>query len=104
VLELGAIDDFDVAFVNGERVAGSPDGKTSQWNVQRQYELPPGLVKPGKNVIAVRLWDPFGGGFNDPVPRMRLTPAPRVDAAPLYHRDYRTDYDLGDDPFRYYRW
>lgn len=22
----------------------------------------------------------------------------------LYHSDYRTDFDLGDDPYRYYRW
>jgi beta-galactosidase len=22
----------------------------------------------------------------------------------LYHPDYRTDFDLGDDPYRYYRW
>jgi beta-galactosidase len=22
----------------------------------------------------------------------------------LYHLDYRTDFDLGDDPYRYYRW
>lgn len=105
VLELGAIDDFDVTFVNGQRVGGSPDGKTSQWNVERQYRLPPGLIQPGKNVIAVRVWDQFGGGgFNGPVTKMRLTPPPRGDAAPLYHRDYRTDFELGDDPYRYYRW
>lgn len=24
--------------------------------------------------------------------------------ASLYHPDYRTDFDLGDDPYRYYRW
>lgn len=23
---------------------------------------------------------------------------------PLYHSDYRTDFELGDDPYRYYRW
>jgi beta-galactosidase len=22
----------------------------------------------------------------------------------FYHPDYRTDFDLGDDPYRYYRW
>jgi beta-galactosidase len=27
--------------------------------------------------------------------------APRAE---FYHSDYRTDFDLGDDPYRYYRW
>lgn len=104
-LELGAIDDFDVTYVNGQRVGGSPDGKTSQWNVLREYKLPPGLIKPGRNVIAVRVWDQFGGGgFNGPIARMKLSPETRRDVAPLYHRDYRTDFELGDDPYRYYRW
>lgn len=31
--------------------------------------------------------------FNQPAPRSNL-----------YHPDYRTDFDLGDDPYRYYRW
>jgi len=22
----------------------------------------------------------------------------------FYHPDYRTDFELGDDPYRYYRW
>ncbi|HEV7298430.1 MAG TPA: hypothetical protein VGN72_03630 [Tepidisphaeraceae bacterium] len=105
VLELGPIDDFDVTFVNGQRVGGSPDSATSQWNVDRKYALPAGLIKPGKNVIAIRLWDQFGGGgFNGPAPKMKLAPTPTIDAAPLYHADYRTDYELGDDPYRYYRW
>jgi beta-galactosidase len=105
VLELGAVDDFDVTFVNGQRVGGSPDLKTSQWNVPRQYVLPAGLIKPGENVIAVRIWDQFsGGGFNGPATSMRLAPVPQKDNAPLYHRDYRTDFPLGDDPYRYYRW
>ena len=45
-----------------------------------------------------------GGGFNGPKPEMRLAPVPREVKHPLYHRDYRSDYPLGDDPYRYYRW
>jgi hypothetical protein len=67
--------------------------------------VPAGALKPGRNVIAVRIWDQFGGGgFNGPKPEMRLSPLPREDRHPLYHRDYRSDYPLGDDPYRYYRW
>ena len=34
------------------------------------------------------------------------TPAGAATANPasFYHPDYRTDFDLGDDPYRYYRW
>jgi hypothetical protein len=26
------------------------------------------------------------------------------DGAELYHPDYREDFELGDEPYRYYRW
>jgi beta-galactosidase len=96
VLELTAVDDFDVTHVNGQRVGGSPDVKTSQWDVQRQYKLPPGLITAGRNVIAVRLWDQFGGGgFNGPATKIKLAPVPQDDAAARYHRDHRADFEMG---------
>jgi hypothetical protein len=60
VLFMGQIDDVDEVFVNGVKVGqtGSffPNYK-SAWNVQRKYELPNGLLKQGKNTIAVRVYD-----------------------------------------------
>jgi len=56
-LELGAIDDADITYVNGEKV-----GDTFSWNAMRNYELPAGTLKAGRNVIAVRVWDHGGGG------------------------------------------
>jgi beta-galactosidase len=104
VLHLGAIDDRDETYVNGVKVGASPEGVDSQWNVERRYPVPAGALKPGRNVIAVRIWDQFGGGgFNGPKLEMRLSPLPREVKHPLYHRDYRSDYPLGDDPYRYYR-
>jgi hypothetical protein len=32
-----------------------------------------------------------------------LRPVPSATVG-LYHADYRDDFALGDDPFRYYRW
>ncbi len=60
VLHLGAIDDMDVTFVNGRQVGEME--KTGLWQSPRDYQLPEGLLKAGKNVIAVRVIDNAGGG------------------------------------------
>jgi len=56
-LSLGTIDDNDETFVNGTKV-----GATTGYTVKRTYSIPKGLLKPGKNVIAVRVEDFSGGG------------------------------------------
>ena len=56
---LGEIDDRDISYWNGERV-----GATNNWNNKRQYTIPGRLVKAGRNVITVRVYDTGGeGGF-----------------------------------------
>lgn len=58
-LVLGQIDDADETYLNGVRL-----GSTVNWNLQRVYDLPPGLLKAGSNVLAVRVYDQAGpGGF-----------------------------------------
>ncbi|WP_198674165.1 PVC-type heme-binding CxxCH protein [Chitinophaga alhagiae] len=57
-LSLGPVDDSDETFVNGVSI-----GKTERkWNVPRRYKIPAGLLKPGSNVIAVRVEDTGNGG------------------------------------------
>ncbi|WP_082526046.1 sialate O-acetylesterase [Brevundimonas sp. Root1279] len=56
-LELGPIDDVDVVFVNGRRVGGAQG-----WDTPRVYTLEPGVLRPGRNVIAVGVLDTGGGG------------------------------------------
>jgi len=56
-LSLGPIDDEDVTFVNGTKV-----GSMTQYNKERIYTLEKGLLKPGKNVIVVKVVDNQGGG------------------------------------------
>jgi len=56
-LSLGAIDDQDITYINGVQV-----GATNVYNKKRVYEVPPGTVRPGRNVIAVRVLDTGGGG------------------------------------------
>lgn len=57
VLELAMIDDNDVTYVNGVKV-----GATNSYNAHRKYAVPAGILKEGKNVIAVRVEDTGGGG------------------------------------------
>ncbi|MEZ5041687.1 MAG: sialate O-acetylesterase [Saprospiraceae bacterium] len=56
-LSLGGIDDEDITFVNGIKV-----GMTRDWTAHRKYSLPKGLLKKGKNSIAIRLFDGASNG------------------------------------------
>jgi sialate O-acetylesterase len=56
-LSLGNIDDIDVTWVNGVKV-----GETGVYTTPRRYPVPKGLLKAGRNVIAVRVLDTGGDG------------------------------------------
>ncbi len=76
VLSLGAIDDFDHTFFNGELVGAHPKGTPEACKLSRRYVIPAKLVRPGTNVIAVRVFDHVGeGGFAGPRREMTLAPA-----------------------------
>lgn len=58
-LNLDTIDDADITWVNGTRV-----GSTDLFFAKRQYPVAASLLKPGKNVVVVRVTDFQGdGGF-----------------------------------------
>ena len=74
-LTLGAIDDLDTTYVNGVRVGATGLDTPNYYAYQRRYAVPAGVLKAGKNVIAVRTWDTSGdGGFVGPVDALSLTP------------------------------
>ncbi|MBL8314629.1 MAG: hypothetical protein JNK55_12865 [Rubrivivax sp.] len=56
-LHLGAIDDCDETWLNGQRLGGN-----CEWDQPRRYTLPAGTLRAGRNVIAVRVSDTGGGG------------------------------------------
>lgn len=56
-LHLGAVDDNDTTWVNGEQV-----GATMGWVAPRVYRVPGKLLKRGTNTIAVRVLDTGGNG------------------------------------------
>jgi sialate O-acetylesterase len=63
-LSLGAVDDFDVTYWNGERVGATGADTPQYWSAPRHYKIPGRLVKAGRNVLAVRVFDHYGnGGF-----------------------------------------
>jgi sialate O-acetylesterase len=61
-LKLGAIDDFDTTYFNGERVGSTGADTPSAWVAPRLYRVPGPLVRAGRNTLAVRVFDRVGGG------------------------------------------
>jgi sialate O-acetylesterase len=61
-LKLGAIDDFDTTYFNGERVGSVGTDTPNSWAVLRSYRVPGRLVRAGRNTVAVRVFDRVGGG------------------------------------------
>lgn len=81
-LELGAVDDFDETYVNGVKVGGIGPEKADAWATPRRYRIPKSVLRAGRNVIAVRVFDHFGfGGFHGAPNEMRVFPAGRASAA-----------------------
>jgi beta-galactosidase len=101
-LSLGALDDADITFWNGEQV-----GEGAGWNKPRSYVVPGRLVKPGDNVLAIRIYNNYrDGGFNAVAAEIHARPAGGDDQSDTgyYHPDYRSDREFGDSPYRYHRW
>jgi hypothetical protein len=105
MLNLGIVDDYDAVYFNGELI-GQTDIKTPDtWSVSRTYVIPAKLVKKEGNVIAVRLFDGFGGGGLTGGPKKReIVPVRERKIQTYYYPDYIDRFDIGDDPFRYFRW
>lgn len=57
ILHLGPIDDQDTTWVNGRRV-----GSMRVWTDLRNYPVPASVLKPGRNIIVVRMLNAQGAG------------------------------------------
>jgi len=72
-LSLGAIDDFDHTYFNGTPIGAHPKGTPGAYQIHRVYRIPSAMLRPGKNVIAVRVFDHVGeGGLMGPSTEMFL--------------------------------
>lgn len=68
VVHLGAIDDDDTVWLNGKQI-----GATDGFMKHRMYPVPAGLLKEGRNTLAVRVLDNNGGGgLTGPADVMRV--------------------------------
>ena len=57
-ISLGPVNDSDETWINGVRIGGIP----KEYGRERVYKIPAGVLRVGKNVIAVRVDDTGGGG------------------------------------------
>jgi sialate O-acetylesterase len=72
ILELGAVDDTDRTFFNGQQIGQTGAETPNWWSHPRQYRVPGALVRAGVNSIAVRVFDNgMDGGLVGPsAPRL----------------------------------
>lgn len=79
LLGVGRIDDSDTTWVNGVQV-----GQTlMQYDRPRRYTVPGAVLRPGENVVAIRVTDTGGGGgIHGPADELFVQPA-GVGARPL---------------------
>ncbi len=77
LLSIGAADKHDITYFNGVEVGRTGSRfDISCWNVPRTYRVPAALVRPGRNVIAVRNYTFLhDGGLIGPEEAMRIVPA-----------------------------
>lgn len=126
-LKLGALDGSDNTYFNGEEIGHKDMKSAEEQETSRNYTVPGNLVKVGKNVVAIQLFSLSGSeGFSgkpgfpmgpDGNRSGRQSTGPRVglemslnlqpegvQTLGYYYPDYRTDFQMGDNPYRYYRW
>lgn len=83
-LSLGAIDDFDDTYFDGLCVGRTPPGTLDSHRLPRRYPIPAEHANAGRHVLAVRVFDHFGGGgFAGPASQMFLECPARGERLPL---------------------
>ena len=101
VLNLGAIDDYDTTYFNGSKIGATGRETPNSYSVPRHYKIPGSLVRAGRNVIAVRVFDSGGEGGFGRAGEMSLTPsgAKETESVPLAGA-WNYKVELGLEPKR----
>ena len=80
VIELGAIDDMDTTWLDGERIGGMET--TGAWATPRVYRVPARLARAGEHQIVIRVLDTGGyGGLSGKPEELRFHPEGQESAA-----------------------
>ncbi len=99
-LEFAGADDFDTAYVNGEKVGSTGRETAKWWEAPRSYVVPAALLAAGgRATIAIRVTDVYMGGMVKGPVRLVLVP-PAAAAGP-------TPYPAGFpvlDPDAFHNW
>lgn len=97
-LRIGAVDKSDITYFNGAEVGRMLYSENmDSWRTPRCYPVPAHLVRPGRNVIAVRVFSHiYFGGLGGPAPEMCLTSGEgeSIPLAGVWH--YKIEEDHGD--------
>jgi sialate O-acetylesterase len=88
-LHLGPIDDTDFTYINGTQVGHI----NNAWQEPREYLVDAKLLKPGKNVICVRVIDYAGGGgiYGEPEDMFYVSSEKKVSLAGTWKYKAGTD-------------
>ncbi len=105
LLNLGLLDDSHDVWWNGVKISGAQKDRTPAGS-ERRYRIRAGTAKPGKNLVAVRIssQSPSAGFISRDPASMRIELTKPVQRETPYYPDYRSDFVLGDDHARYFRW
>jgi sialate O-acetylesterase len=68
-LELGAIADVDTTWINGQVV-----GRCDSYEETRSYTIPAAALRPGPNVLTIRVMNKGGGGFTAKPEELKIRP------------------------------
>lgn len=78
-LELGQLADMDITYWNGQQVGFTAAGEDDPAGLVRRYKVPGRMVKAGKAVLAIRLFNRIGkGGFVSQPEEVRLRSAASI--------------------------
>lgn len=96
-IRLGPVDDESHLWINGTPIASvtKQSNPRDYWYVTRDHRIPEGVLKPGRNVIAVLCVDVFNRGGILGTPMLLGSPVPGF---------YADEANPSDDPYRYFRW
>jgi sialate O-acetylesterase len=85
LLELGPIDNYDRAYINGVQVGFSDSEVPNAWVTPRSYPVASSLLHEGTNTVAVRVFSSAGvGGFTGTAQQMVLRQYDKLgDAVPI---------------------
>ncbi len=100
ILELGTIDDYDETYFNGESVGEIGLANAGAREIAREYRVPGKMVKPGNNLLAIRVFDQNGkGGFTGRPDNMKIFPVNRAAEAIRIDGTWQARVEQQLDPF-----